>query len=1716
MQENRGRGFFERVKNDKNRLRRWRKMILCLSCVVVFWTVYALILPAITLESKKCNIEEHTHSAECYSEGQELICGKEEHVHTSECTSINNDLSDSGEDAGTVPDASENDANGNEEGKNTPEAPEEPVIPEESVVPAEPGPSGGTGTTETLGETGEYVLNDYKEQIQSVKFTYKKGGKEVEVDKGQIIDTPDDLSMNIKVAFTSIPVETLKNHNGKFVYNLPEEFQIKETTTKNMTQGSNVIGTITVDTNGKVVVAYNAEYLNKLDANSTISGNFFTSAELKLNSVTAGSGQTTVMTPKGNITINLGTDYNEHYGMVTVTKQCSKEDKSGDYIKYTITVTAGEDGIKNLYVVDQFTENKNLVNYVGIEKTEQPLKSAEEQQNPYETITNSESSPAAGTIYLTNEADANSKQEIPDRITDETAITKPGSFVWKIAEMKAGEIRTLTYFVKLKDKGGLINTKNGQNITNVANLYTKGSNDQVYNKGKAEKEFQLHISYNISKDVLNNANTSNNQLIVKEKDRDGNYIIQYRLSFTLNNEGSNYPLKNFVFWDYLQNFTDNKMLPYISYDKNSFELHEIKSGKDTKISDFEISWANGNKEYKKEWDNTTEGEPTRFKIKGGEQNPIIVNPGDSYYVIYKVKVKPEVYAVMKTGSVKVTNRYRVSADNACDNSKGENDPMNGMIDEFGRDTWLNEYTWVQKTKGDSITVNEDVSVPSDQEKYEYTDAGLSPITSNNPETSEPFIVPAGSYKYTVIVNKTLGQWDLTDTTMTDTLSPDYMQYVGYVKITAHDEVSNKDVGTKWVKIDGKSTFSLKPSDIGWTSQNYSYQFEYYAKPKDLSTITKENVTNTFKIDKAKRNGQEFTFGDAVKSSQTVTLTGSYNLSAQKKAWYYEKPEKNATTWLNGQLYWIIEVKGSVIKEGTQIKDAVSWDKVSFIHNNGESIAGVYQGDLEGIETKYKNFADFQVANVGSKKEINELFELSYNGNKDGFDNTTQNGKFNDMFIKAKKDIELGENQNLYIIVRTEPLDLPEAYREPKIYENRLFIIDSGKGENDQREMGSAEQSLYNGGDILKELGQTFEYDRTDRTDGTDGTVKVIEAGKDDGNKSKICKNLLTSGVYAAWAFKVNYTGELQGTYRVLEEIPDGMELAYIRIKWPGNRALDIKSKAIEGLSSDWVEKRNFTTTDRGKENQETIYYVNKNGKQALIELGDFTAGKIVDDYSVDVQVVCRVMNKNVLLGGEQKTFTNKVTLQNAAGTENISTATATATISDNNLAKKNNLTDDSNYTMSTPSTSQRLTYTITANARGQQLLTGNGETLTIVDKLGDNLSLVGGSFSAKNLKDNSSVNINPKYNPETKIIEIEIPDKTPVEITYSATVNVAPDTGKTVNVTNEVYWKSYSSGGGATNTINNYSYTLNAGGSTESTEHPTLTINKIDQDDMSNKLRGVKFSIYECELVGEKIQRKSSSEVTSGMTNETGVYTVESTKLNYNTIYEVKETETVAGYIRDTTPHYIMRVKKEKNGNYSDTVQAYIDYCTKQNMLSKYKVAYDLQSFNLEIYNAQEGITVKKKFINDAAGTDSKPVSGTYRFGLYNNENGKGTPLEIVSIEYSPSDTGVKTAKFKNQNINQTYYVFELDDKNQPIKASHEATINKLQYTVEYSKEGNSNGEDTIGNAAQCGDTVIVTNQSQTKILPSTGSCGTILYRVAGTLMIFCAGLFMLIRYTKK
>lgn len=298
--------------------------------------------------------------------------------------------------------------------------------------------------------------------------------------------------------------------------------------------------------------------------------------------------------------------------------------------------------------------------------------------------------------------------------------------------------------------------------------------------------------------------------------------------------------------------------------------------------------------------------------------------------------------------------------------------------------------------------------------------------------------------------------------------------------------------------------------------------------------------------------------------------------------------------------------------------------------------------------------------------------------------------------------------------------------------------------------------------------------------------------------------------------------------------------------------------------------------------------------------------------------------------------------------------------------------------------------------------------------------------------------------------------------------------------------------------IKTFSYDLNASGTTETETHPQLKI--IKYDDTLKRLSGAEFEIHECELVNDKIQYKSPVNSTTAISGTDGTVTIPTDKfqMKFNTIYEVKETKKVDGYILDNTPYYIMRAKKEDNGDYSDYVKEYIKIVYQNSKDKHYIVAYDKDYFLVKIYNAQQGITVKKQFTNNAAETEHNPISGTYQFGLYDNENGTGKPLEIIEIKYDPKDKDVKSEKFKNPiDLTKDYYVFEIGQNNQPIKAFEgEATINSMQYEVVYDNKGNPT------NKAQVGDTVTVTNKSRTKILPSTGGIGTLIYRLLGATLV--------------
>ena len=360
-------------------------------------------------------------------------------------------------------------------------------------------------------------------------------------------------------------------------------------------------------------------------------------------------------------------------------------------------------------------------------------------------------------------------------------------------------------------------------------------------------------------------------------------------------------------------------------------------------------------------------------------------------------------------------------------------------------------------------------------------------------------------------------------------------------------------------------------------------------------------------------------------------------------------------------------------------------------------------------------------------------------------------------------------------------------------------------------------------------------------------------------------------------------------------------------------------------------------------------------------------------------------------------------------------------------------------------------------------------------------------------KDGNSVDITRSFDAKTNTLEITVPNGKKVLIYYTATVKSGPSTP--VTLTNTVYWKSYSHSSGKNDVIRNYTYTLNAGGTTTSTEKPTLTIKKWDQDTMY-PLANVGFEVHERVLENGEIKATNSSISKSGTTKEDG--TLSFPGMEFNTIYEVKEINAPEGYIKDTNSYYIMYVN-EKANNYSEE---YVNACKQQ---SNIKIVYEASEFKLQIYNAQKGITVQKAFVNDAAGTSHLPMSGTYWFALYDNPEAAGEPLEKVSITYQPNDTDVKSAKFKNYDLSTPYYVFELDQNGNPIVTSNqEVAINNLLYCVEY-KNGNN-----ATNAAQVGQTVTVTNYSRYKKLPSTGGSGTVRYRIIGGTLILLAGLLMI------
>lgn len=647
--------YLRRLLKDKARLRKWKRVMIALSCIVVVCTVYALSLPAQTLT---CDKEEHTHTAECYDENNELICEKEEHTHTDDC----NKQEEVNEQEEVVKDEPET-QNDDEQVSQ--------VSEEETTTTTET-------TTETTKQPFDLSSDANKGKITSIVMYFKdENGTWNNLEDGNA--SPSSTELYLKVEFDKIDTkELLEQHDGILVYNLPACMRDFEKAGNGILKaGDEDIGKIEIE-NNKVKVTLDKKYLNKLvtNSNNQLNGSFYVKGQIDLTEINKNNGKATLVVGKKTVILDYGKECIEKFGSVTIDKQISNVDKVNNYLTYTVTVTAGKDGCKGLYVVDKFTSNANLVSYAGnISSTETTLTSNDNKKDPFEMQIEA----SHGKIY---------KAEIPDATTK---IPKPGAseiknpcIVWNIGNMGPNESRMLTYYVKLNDKESL----KDKPIDNSASLYSKGSTD-TYDKGSEKASFTPTIVYSSFEKYVDGT---------VKRNSDGSYTIPFKSLISIKKDESNYTIKNLQFYDYLKHNMnteiDADLLQYIHFDRNSFKLY-MNNNEPVDSSQYNIKWSTktDNTGFQ-EWDDKVNFRS--FVLSGNKDNPINLSPGDSCYITYNVIVKPEAFAQMHTDTLHTFNRFIAHADNV-----DKRDDFAGGFEAWNSISNIKTYEWngkqVEKT-----------------------------------------------------------------------------------------------------------------------------------------------------------------------------------------------------------------------------------------------------------------------------------------------------------------------------------------------------------------------------------------------------------------------------------------------------------------------------------------------------------------------------------------------------------------------------------------------------------------------------------------------------------------------------------------------------------------------------------------------------------------------------------------------------------------------------------------------------------------------------------------------------------------------------------------------------------------------------------------------------------------------------------------------------------
>lgn len=1091
------------------------------------------------------------------------------------------------------------------------------------------------------------------------------------------------------------------------------------------------------------------------------------------------------------------------------------------------------------------------------------------------------------------------------------------------------------------------------------------------------------------------------------RNEDGSYTITYTVVAQAN-KSNLFTLKNVRVEDCLndpEKPTNEAYLPYMNYVDGSFQyfIGTSASGTATALT------------------------PTMYEDGKGFSAVLgDLAPGEARTIQYQVHVGLEALTAAGGKELYINNSIKAFSDNA---KKDDFD----YLATSQQSKFLQYSHWAKKLVGEALTEDSDISISG----RVFDATGTEPVEEINPP--ENFTAPSGSYLYTVLVNE-LGDWDVTSASMTDRIDGTYMQFVGYVKVEALDtENGNSVVDTLWVKVDGNTSFNFTMAQLGRTGNNYAYRLSYYAQPKTVEGTAAVIVKNSFTLsgEIIPGTGDPFTL-TGVTASKDVILKGGNTIEAKKLSWYYEGPTSSSGNYSKGTLYWAIKVDGDSVRAGTYMQDYLRTGS-DYSYIRADSLVGLYTSPLS--ESDLTGFTDLNAAlNSGQLTEVeNDFYSVEYVIGERTQDTSS-------VTIKMEKTLPL-DGESLYIIIKTAPAFLPPHpwFGSPLYYYNYLRTSDDGQNWN---ERGRAQDILYEGTNLWKKVGAVFKFNGKSIQETTSGSVGTI-----------LTQELGQPGMFVSWEITVNYAGELSGRYRLEDTIPDGMELAYLRVLSRGSRAQNTTVPRLTDLGADYTE--HMTTA-----NSVTAYYYT-DGNSLVWDVDNLVAGRVANNCAVTFQIVCRVTDPAVLLGGEEKQFNNQVILYGEDGRQrdidsqsvNVSTSTLKKTVETG---------------------ARTLPFTIQVNSLGEDLLAGT-DYLTVVDTLSETLQLDPTSITVTNTNTGASVPYTASV--EGSTLRITIPDGVPITISYKARVQAKP--GVKVAIRNDAHWEGYASTSSGTIIDDDYAYA--AGGTAVGSSTPTAEIIKYDSGSVTTRLPGAEFEMAEGTMDNGTFT-PTEGKTWAGTTDANGVLAFGADSLMaYNTVYRIIETKAPDGYVLDAAPHYFLVAKANADGSYPEYPDG-VD------------VWYESDTYEFRMGNGRGEASVTKCFAGLEG--EASPVSGTYRFGLYDTPNPVGDPMQTVSISFADGDSGSKTAKFTNLVLGETYYLFELDDAGKPILNERVGTVNGNQFKVSYSDSAMV----TIGTAQS---NVTVTNNISYPVLPETGGRGIGMFTIGGLTLMLAAAILL-------